>query len=103
MNGFERWATAAIWVGALAGTVLTASDNRWFRGVLAAVLVGVAAECVWRCSMPGRQLWAATMLSLAGGITLYALNAAAESVCLAKNAAGQRVVIGTEFTKSGAR
>jgi hypothetical protein len=93
---------AAIWATAVAGTLLTASDQRWFRAALAGVLVGVAAAMVWRWSTASRGVWAAaSLLGLAGGIALYAAHASAESTCIAINASGRREVIGTEFTKRG--
>lgn len=102
MTGLQRWLAAGVWMAAIAGTVVTASENRWFYGGFAAVLVGVTIAFAWRWGTAGRRWWAAAaILSLACGIALYIAKTSTEPVCIAKNASDERVVIGTEFTERG--
>jgi hypothetical protein len=101
-----RWLAACIWAASIAGATLTAPDNRWFYGAFAGAVVGVAFALTWRWSTnfrTRRGSGAAAIAALAGGIALFAANLSIEPVCTARNAAGQRVVIGTEFTEDGKR
>jgi hypothetical protein len=51
----------------------------------------------------GRRPAVAAIIGLAGGIALFLANLSMESRCTARNASGQRIVIGTEFTDRGRR
>jgi hypothetical protein len=102
VSRFQLSLAAGVWAAAVAGTILTASDNRWFYGAFAAVFVGLAVAFVWRWGVAGRRWWAAgAIVSAVAGVSLFAANVSAESACTAKNASGQRVIIGTDFTEDG--
>jgi hypothetical protein len=68
--------------------------------VLAAVIAGLAIALLSR--IPGRRsLAVAALIGMAGGAGLYGASSLLNSRCTARNAAGQRIVIGTEFTEAG--
>ncbi|MDQ6760405.1 MAG: toll/interleukin-1 receptor domain-containing protein [Acidobacteriota bacterium] len=102
MSTSQLLVVTVVWLGAVAGNILTASERRLFHGAFAAVLVGLAIAFLWRCSVLRWQWWATFAgLALGGAITLYVANTSEETVCMAKNMSGDRVVIGTELTAKG--
>ena len=106
MSPVQRWLAACVWAAAIAGSALTAPDNRWFYSAFSGVVVGVVfARYCWSIGRTGRgrrpAMTVAAIVGLAGGIALFLANLSMESRCTATNASGQRTVIGTEFTELG--
>jgi hypothetical protein len=95
----QRWLAACVWAATIVGSALTAPDNRWFYSAFSGVVVGVVfARYGWSTEglvARGRRPAVAAIIGLAGGIALFLANLSMESRCTARNASGQRIVIGT--------
>ncbi len=97
------WWVLGLLVAASATTgVLTGNDNRLVNAVLAAGVV-VAAWFVVRAQkqIASRLLAAIVIGSVVAGLAGLILHRSRERDCKATNAAGERVVVGTELTERG--
>ena len=102
MSPIQRWLAACVWAATIAGSALTAPDNRWFYSAFSGVAVGVVfARYGWIAQGRRPAMTVAAIIGVAGGIALFLANLSMESLCTARNASGQRIVIGTEFTELG--
>lgn len=95
----QRLIVVGIWVLMVTAACLAAPRDRWFAGMLAAVLVGVVAMAGRRWGAAGGNWWAAASVAgLLAGIGAFAAARWTANRCTA-GYNGVPVVVGTELTQ----
>jgi hypothetical protein len=82
--------------------VLAGPDNRLLNAALAGAIIALALFPAYTAKAINRKLWLAVAAgTIAGAVVALIIFQSRETVCIATNASGERVVIGTEFTELG--
>jgi hypothetical protein len=98
------WVAAAVLAAATIANTAASEGDRLVSAVLAVVTVGAAVVVVHVRRQRSLEASAiAVVACLVAAVTALVTYKYAESVCIATDASGQRVVIGTELTESGLR
>jgi len=104
LNSVPWWVAAAVLATATIANTAASEGDRLVNAVLAAVVVGVAVVVVHvRRQMSLQASAIAAVACVAAAVTALVAYKYTESVCIATDASGRRVVIGTELTESGLR
>jgi hypothetical protein len=104
LKGVPWWVAAGALVTTTIANTAASDSDRLVNAVLAAVIVGAAVVVVHVRRQVSLKAWAVVIVACAAAaVTALVTYKYAESVCLATDASGQRIVIGTELTESGLR
>ena len=104
MKSVSLWVAAGVFATTTIANAAASESDRLVHAVLAAVTVGAAVVVVHARRQASPKASASVVLAcVAAAVTALVTYKYAESVCIATNAAGQRVVIGTELSESGLR
>jgi hypothetical protein len=104
LKGVPWWVAAGVLVTTTIANTAARDGDRLVNAVLAAVIVGAAVVVVHVRRQVSLKASAIVIVACAAAATTALVTYKyAESVCLATDASGQRIVIGTELTESGLR
>ena len=104
MKSVPWWVAAGLLATTTIANTAASDGDRLVNAVLAAVTVGAAVVVVHvRRQMSPKASAIAAMTCVAAAVTALVAYKYTESVCIATDASGRRVVIGTELTESGLR
>ena len=104
MKNVPWWVAAGVLAATTIANTAAREGDRLVSAVLAAVTVGAAIVVVHVRRQRSLEPSALVVVAcVAAAVTALVTYRYAESVCIATDASGQRVVIGTEVTESGLR
>jgi hypothetical protein len=104
LNSVPWWVFAAWFAAAVGANAAIDSTNRLVNAAAAAAIVGAAWAVVQTHKQIAARVWTiVTVACFAAALAALVVYKSNESSCTATNAAGQRVVIGTQFTELGLR
>jgi hypothetical protein len=104
LNNVPWWVFAAWLAAAVGANAAVDTTNRLVNAAAAAAIVGAAWAVVQTQKPIASRAWTiATVACFAAALAALVIYKSNESSCTATNAAGQRVIIGTELTDLGLR
>jgi hypothetical protein len=104
LNNVPWWVFAAWFAAAVLANTAVDSTNRLVNAAAAAAIVGAAWVVVQTHKQIASRVWTiATVACFGAALASLVVYKSNESSCTATNAAGQRVVIGTQLTDLGQR